>query len=225
MWLYPRSKGFIAQTNLAKEYKENLFDNKLKIKVIPNALISFDTNNQNDNLRERKILYVGRFEWEKDPEILIRAFKDVVSLNPNWILEMAGDGPLLEKMKNLANQLKIDANIVFLGKVKNIEKLYARSSIFVLPSIIEGFPNSLIEAMSFGLPCVCFSDIPFEDIISPNKNGTVLFERNHSELSITLNNLINEPSQRESIGHNARRIINLCAPEKISKEILDFMNS
>jgi glycosyltransferase involved in cell wall biosynthesis len=224
-WLYPKAAGFIAQTNRAMAFKENIFGSRLKIKVIPNALASLDINITKEFLREKKILYVGRFEWEKDPEILIRAFKHVVYSNPNWILEMAGDGPLFEKMKNLAIQLEISDKVIFHGKVNNVGKLYESASIFVIPSVIEGFPNALIEAMSFGLPCVCFSDIPYEDIIIPNQNGVVIFERNYHVLAQTLNNLIDKPFERERIGKKAEMIRIQCAPERVSKEIIDFMSS
>jgi glycosyltransferase involved in cell wall biosynthesis len=223
-WLYPKSAGFIAQTNRAKIFKENLFGNRLRIKVIPNALASLDTNNNKDAVKEKKILYVGRFEWEKDPEILIRAFKEVVSKNPEWTLEMAGDGPLFEKMKKLTNFLQIESNVFFHGKVNNVEKLYISAEIFVLPSVIEGFPNALIEAMSFGLPCVCFSDIPYEDILEPNSNGIVLFDRNVLNLAKSINDLIEQPYERERLGTLAREIRAKCAPKRVSCELLTFMD-
>lgn len=223
-WLYPKSAGFIAQTNRAKVFKETLFGDRLKIKVIANALASLETNSNEDAIKNKTILYVGRFEWEKDPEILIRAFTQVVSKNPEWTLEMAGDGPLFEKMKKLTNSLKIENNVIFHGKVSKVQKLYSTAAIFVLPSIIEGFPNALIEAMSFGLPCVCFSDIPYEDILVPNSNGIVLFERSISNLANSITDLIEQPDERARLGALAKEIKIKCAPNKVSNEILTFMN-
>lgn len=72
-WLYPKSAGFIAQTQRSKEFKEKIFGKKLKIQVIPNALPEFDKRQQINVEQQNKIIYVGRFAWEKDPEILIRA--------------------------------------------------------------------------------------------------------------------------------------------------------
>jgi len=222
-WLYPKAAGFLAQTNRAKVYKENLFGNRHKIKVIPNALASLDINNNKDVLKEKTILYVGRFEWEKDPEILIRAFKEVVSKNPEWTVEMDGYGPLFEKMKKLTNFLKIKSNVIFHGKVNKIEKLYDTTAIIVLPSVIEGFPNALIEAISFGLPCVCYSDIPYEDIIKPNSNG-ILFKQSVLNLAKSINDLIEQPYERALLGALAREIRVKCAPKRVSSELLTFMN-
>lgn len=223
-WLYPKSAGFIAQTNRSKVYKENIFGNKLRIKIVANALAQLDKSDLTTTTREKNILYVGRFEWEKDPEILIRAFKSINSDYPDWTLEMAGDGPLFNKMKLLADELELTNNIIFHGKVNKVEKLYAKASIFVLPSVIEGFPNAVIEAMSFSLPCICFSDIPFEDIIKPNINGIVLFKRDSQTLGQALKNLIENEPERDRISTIAKNIDLQCAPQKISKEILDFMN-
>jgi GalNAc-alpha-(1->4)-GalNAc-alpha-(1->3)-diNAcBac-PP-undecaprenol alpha-1,4-N-acetyl-D-galactosaminyltransferase len=224
-WLYPKSAGFIAQTNRSMTYKKKMFGNKLNIRVIPNALSTFDQINTDIKEKSYKILYVGRFEWEKDPEILIRAFAEMSFEFPDWTLEMAGDGPLFEKMKDLAMQLKIFNKIVFHGKVKNVQKLYNEASIFVLPSVIEGFPNALIEAMSFGLPCICFSDIPYEDIVIDEFNGFVLNERNPKTLSTLIQLLIKDPNRREEIGTRAIKNVNSnCNPAHISKKIIEFMN-
>lgn len=223
-WLYPSAAGFIAQTNRSKKFKENIFGNRIPIAVIPNALAGFDCQNFSNTPKRNMILYVGRFEWEKDPEILIHTFSEMCSNLEEWTLEMAGDGPLLEKMKGLADKLQISDKITFHGKVKNVGWLYSEASIFVLPSIIEGFPNALIEAMSFGLPCVCFSDIPYEDIISPENNGIVLFQRDPSVLATALNNLIKNKSHRERIGSAAKAIKIKCSPRKVSEEILSFMD-
>lgn len=222
-WLYPYSAGFIAQTKRSKEFKEEMFGKKLRIQIIANALTSFDQKNFFNREKSKKILYVGRFEWEKDPEILIRAFVHVNSFFPDWTLEMAGNGPLLEKMKVLVDSLNLKKSVIFHGKVNKIEELYSISSIFILPSVIEGFPNALIEAMSFGLPCICFSDIPFEDIVEPNVNGIVLKKRDSKHLSAAINFLIENKEESKRIGEMARDIKFKCAPEKISNEILNFM--
>jgi glycosyltransferase involved in cell wall biosynthesis len=225
-WMYPKAAGFIAQTQRAKEYKIKQFGYKFNIKVIPNALATlYQGSVKNVAENSKKILYVGRFEWEKDPEILIRAFKEVVAIHPDWTLEMAGDGPLFEKMKLLAQELNVNNSIVFHGKVQEIARLYSNASIFVLPSVIEGFPNALIEAMSFGLPCVCFSDIPYEDIVEDEINGIVVKERNSSTLASTIQTLINQSKFKEEIGNNALSSIkSKCNPQNISEEILSFMN-
>lgn len=222
-WLYPRSAGFIAQTPRAKVYKENIFGDRLRIKVIPNALPPLDFNKGRGIQKTNKILFVGRFEWEKDPEILIRAMSAIKEQHPDWNLEMAGTGPLLDKMKLLTECLHLSDKVIFLGKVKEVQRLYQESSIFVLPSIIEGFPNALIEAMSFGLPCICFADIPYESIVINKKNGIVLNKRDASNLAKAICDLIEYPRERERLGLHASEIKEKLSVDKIAGEVLTFM--
>ena len=223
-WLYPKSAGFIAQTQRSKDFKVRAFRGKLNIKVIPNALTKFPTINAEISKRQNSILYVGRFEWEKDPEILIKAFSLVVKRFPGWNLLMAGSGPLLEKNQQLAKELNISDNIKFLGNVPNVENLYSKASIYVLPSLIEGFPNSLIEAMSFELPSICFSDIPFEDIVKPNENGIVVYKRDPKILFEEICNLIKNVNIRTQLGQNAIIASRNYESQQISKIVLAFMN-
>ena len=224
-WLYPKSAGFIAQTQRSKEFKEKIFGKKLKIQVIPNALPEFDKRQQINVEQQNKIIYVGRFAWEKDPEILIRAMDFVAKKNPNWVLEMAGTGPLLNPMKALVKELNLDSNVVFLGNVNQVATLYQSAKILVLPSVVEGFPNTLIEAMSFGLPCICFNDIPYEDIITPQMDGYVVSERSAKLLANAINEIIGDDALRESIGKNAQVSVKRFSKEKIAQKLLEFMKS
>jgi len=222
-WLYPKSAGFIAQTQRAKEFKEKVFGKKLRIQVIPNALPEFDEKQQISVERENKVIYVGRFAWEKDPEILIRAMGFVVKKHPNWVLEMAGTGPLLIPMKALVKELNLESKVLFLGEVSQVATLYKSARVLVLPSVVEGFPNTLIEAMSFGLPCICFSDIPYEDIITPQVDGCVVPKRSPELLANTIIELIEDNGLREIIGKKAKFSVKRFAKEKIAQELLEFM--
>ncbi len=224
-WLYPKSYGFIAQTKRAKEYKVKLFNNKLNIKVIPNALANLNyLSLTNCPVKSNTILYVGRFEWEKDPEILIRAFHLFQFKHQGWKLEMAGSGPLLNKMRLLSIDLGISDKVVFHGDIQEIEKLYSFASVFVLPSKIEGFPNALIEAMSFGLPCICFSDIPHEDIVNHNVSGIVVQTRNEKSLYESLEIIVNNPQLSLKIGEEAKKHVESnFSSKKIAKDFLSFM--
>lgn len=221
-WLYPKSAGFIAQTHRAKAFKENSFGDRLRISVIPNALPEMYFGHSVK--KEKVILYAGRFAWEKDPEILVRSMHKVVREAPEWTLKMAGSGPLLEGMKALAQSLGVTENIHFLGKVNGMEELYAASSILVLPSVVEGFPNTLIEGMSAGLPSICFSDIPYEEIVSSGVDGIVLKNRSPDELADAILDLIAKPDLRLEMGQKALRVKERFSASHIAEEIIKFMD-
>lgn len=218
-WLYPKSAGFIAQTTRAAEFKRKQFGDKLNIKIIPNAVKEVVVCNSK---REKVILYVGRFAWEKAPQYLIHAFAEL-KYKHEWKLVMAGSGPMLEEMRQLARQLKIESQIDFLGNIKNVDELYAKASIYVLPSVIEGFPNSLCEAMSAGLPSVCFDTIPHEDIFIEPKMGVVCKKLESLALAEEIDYLIEHKDFREEMSVNALKINNHLNMERIGKQFINFM--
>lgn len=220
-WLYPKSAGFIAQTERAADFKQKQFGDKLIIKVIPNALREVKLYPKIQ--REKIILYVGRFAWEKGPERLIQAFAKIPDKD-GWELHMAGSGPLLESMKQLTKELGIDASVKFLGKVEDVDRLFARSSIFVLPSVLEGFPNALCEAMAAGLAVVCFDSIPHEAILSNKLDGIIVEDGNVEGLKNALITLIDDEHLRNELGSQAQKIKDRLGIEKIVEEIIDFVS-
>ncbi|MDJ0646049.1 MAG: glycosyltransferase family 4 protein [Flavobacteriaceae bacterium] len=218
-YLYPRSKGFIAQTKRAADFKIKKFDNKLNIKIIPNAIKEIDVV---DEPKKNIIVSVGRLSYEKGHDRLIEAFAKLNGVH-NWKLLLAGSGPLLEQLRKLSKDLDLFDRVEFLGKVQNIDRLLSGASIFVLPSRLEGFPNALCEAMSAGLPCICFDSIPTETIVENNVNGIVVEEGDIEQLASALKFLIENESERKRIGKNAIEIKNQLQVDKIGNQFLSFM--
>lgn len=218
-WLYPTSAGFIAQTKRAANYKQAKFPNKLNIKVIPNALKAVAKHPE--IVREKQIVYIGRLSKEKGVARLIEAFSNVS--DKEWQLVLAGDGPETASLKQQAEDLNIKGKVQFLGKVSAVDLLLAKSSIFVLPSFLEGFPNALCEAMSAGLPAICFDCIPHEELIIDGTNGFVIKDGDIVGLTNTLNRLIGDDQYRNKIGQNAAEISDKLSIDKIGAEYLKFI--
>ncbi|MDD3687717.1 MAG: glycosyltransferase [Bacteroidales bacterium] len=218
-WLYPRSAGFIAQTQRAADFKRLQFGNKLNIKIIPNALREVIL--YPEIRREKIILYVGRFAWEKGPDRLIQAFAKITDKG-GWELHMAGSGPLLGCIKQLTIELGIESLVKFLGRIEDVDYLFARASIYVLPSVLEGFPNSLCEAMAAGLPVVCFNTIPHESILTNGVDGLVLPDHINA-LTTTLGALLTDEDKRIKLGIEALKIKDRLNVEKVGNQIVDFI--
>lgn len=218
--LYPKSSGFIAQTRRAADFKRQKFGDKLTIKIIPNALREVSIFPSIS--REKIILYVGRFAWEKAPETLIRAFEAIPD-RQGWQLHMAGTGPLLNRMKDLVEDLNIKDEVVFHGKVPDVDILYARAGIYVLPSVVEGFPNSLCEAMAAGLPCICFDSIPYEEIFSNGIDGIAINSGDLNKLTSTMIGLMNNEHLRGNLGKRAMGIRNRLSLELIGQQFIEFI--
>lgn len=216
---YKSSEGFIAQSQKVLRINEHRFNNKLNQKVIPNAIKQIEQDSSVE--KSDSILYVGRLSWEKGVDRLIKAFALIKS--ENWRLELVGDGPMMETYKEMSVDLGINDQVVFHGVTKDPSKFYNQSKIFVLPSFIEGFPNALCEAMSVGLPVVCFDSIPYESIVKPRENGLIAKADNIQSMSEALKILINDQNLREEIAKNNVEKVKDFEPKFIAKQFLEFM--
>ena len=97
---------------------------------------------------------MGRMNYQKSQWHLIRAFTKVKEVFPEARLLLLGEGELYSYLKRLVHECDLDDQVVFCGFRQNPFSVLARCDIFVLPSMFEGFPNALIEALACGLPCV-----------------------------------------------------------------------
>src|SRR3989344_3438419 len=125
------------------------------------------------------IINVARLEKQKGQEYLLRAFVKVRKEIPHANLVILGEGELGQSLKDLSKQLGIQESVYFLGWQKNPFKFVARSKVFVLSSLWEGFPNTLIEAMVCGLPVIS-TDCPSgpNEIIENGKSGLLVPVKN-----------------------------------------------
>ena len=209
---YKSAKTFIAQTSKAADWNIRKFNNQLNIVIIPNQVrqVTIDPEAKKENT----ILYMGRFAWEKNPEALIRAYGNLQD-KQGWKLVMLGDGPLLKEMIALSKTLGIERYIEFKGQVKDVDYFLSRASIYVLPSVLEGFPNALCEAMAFGLPCISSSNIPYNDIGKADIDFLISDPNDIQDLSNNIQKLINDEQLRNFLGNNAKKI-----NERLSLEII-----
>ena len=217
-----RPTGIIAQTTIASIYQQRYYGKKIPIKVIPNALREVNLFPAIE--RENFILGVGRFnDTLKGFDRLIQAFSKID--NKSWNLVFAGGDQDGQYLKDQAKELGVLHRIKFMGKVKEIDKLYASAGIFVIPSRSEGFPNALCEAMAAGLPCISYDFVAGpSDIIKNGINGILLEEGNINLLSKEIDHLIKDHKLRKQLGKKAMEIRAELHQDRIIKETQDFIN-
>ena len=188
---YPFTNGLIVQTEFIKGFYQKTIQES-KIKIIPNPIDEIMLSTRKDySERDNVILTVGRLDANKNQRLLIEAF---ANLNvDNWKLVVVGDGVLREEYKKLTASLGIADKVDFVGNVNNVSDYYNQAKIFVFTSQSEGFPNALLEAMAFGLPCIS-TDCPSgpSEIIKNNENGYLVELNNRSQLECGLTNLMND---------------------------------
>jgi glycosyltransferase involved in cell wall biosynthesis len=122
----------------------------------------------------RLVTFTGRFIECKGISHLLYAWKEVIARSPKAKLLLLGDGPLLGRMRDLAASLNIDGSVIIKGYVENVIDYLHISDIYVFPSIQEGMPNALLEAMACGLPPVATRISGVVDLIDNRENGILV---------------------------------------------------
>jgi len=179
---------------------------------------------------ELKIIVVARIAKQKNPIFFIDVIKSLVDKGYHVIVDWYGrsiDKDLFNQCLEKIMVYKLEKIFRFKEDSKQINTIYPQYDLFCLPSLREGFPNVVCEAMSCGLPVVCsdVSDIPY--IVQDGING-FLFNPNSLTNAIgAMENILKmDISQRQSIGlSNRARIVKMCSKEIFIESYLKILNS
>lgn len=218
-FFYKRAKVIIAQTEYAKSVLFEQFKHK-KIITIPNFLNDFkDLEVQ----RVNEILCVGRLVKSKGQDYLLRAFSMID--NKDWKLILVGDGPEKSNLEELSHSLGLSDRVSFVGNQKEVNAYYQRAKIFAFPSLTEGFPNVLLEAMASGLACISFNCVSGpSEIIDDRNNGFLVEVGDIKDLSEKINLIINDEVFRDSISEQAINVRDKYNIENIGKQYLNIIS-
>jgi len=165
--------------------------------------------------------FVGRLVPVKNLESLIKAFASAQRfLVKEAKLVIIGDGPMRACLEEEAKKLGIDGNIAFLGVRSDIHRLLRKIDVFVMPSIIEGCPTSLLEAMASG-KAIIVSDLPsIRELVRHNEEAILVDPHNVEQLKQAILLLCNNPDLMNRLGHKARERVKLYDINKVYGEIL-----
>lgn len=198
---------------------------KTKCIYIPNSLDSYPTKYA--SLEEKSIVSVGRLSYEKGYDDLIDVFKLVNDRYPDWKLNIVGDG--VERAKIEAKILRMNlAGKVILHGYQNkdyVNTQLFKSSIYVLPSRSESFGLVILEAFSYGLPCVAFDRANgAKNLISDGWNGYLIKDSDKVKMAKRICELIASPNRRVVMGTNALTEASKYNINKIKKEWFHLFN-
>ncbi len=182
-----------------------------KVHTITNFV---DTNlfkpNYKLNQRVNNILSVGRITPQKNIITYIQVAKNVVEKHPTIIFDWYGDtdNPIYEnECLDMVKRLNLENNFIFHSAEKNIIPIYQSSGVFCLPSIYEGFPNVVCEAMSCGMPILCSDVCDNPIIVSDSYNGFLFNPKSIHEIAEAINRCIEMPqSDLDEMRDRSRKI-------------------
>jgi glycosyltransferase involved in cell wall biosynthesis len=156
-------------------------------------------------------------EYVKGFDLLITAFANA-QINDTDLL-IVGDGDERNKLISLASDLGLSDRIIFTGAKTDLQDYYSQAELFVLPSRNEGYPNALVEAMSFGCPSIAM-DCEFgpSEIIINEQNGLLVQAANVADLACAISRLMNNSTFRKDLGRKAVHINDTNSPQQIFKK-------
>ena len=162
-----------AQARFGKKVAENI----QKCQVLNNAInlnrFAFSAETQNRMRRELNIPadvlvvgHLGRFRAEKNHLFLLDVFAQIHRSNPNSVLLLVGDGELRSSICDKIDSQGLTESVILAGARNNTWDYYNVMDSFVLPSLYEGVPVSLVEAQAAGLPCIVSANVPADAAIT-----------------------------------------------------------
>jgi len=151
-----------------------------------------------------EILIVGRLVPQKGIPVLLEAASMVLQSHPLSRFTLAGDGPLHAELEAEAERLGISEQVRFLGTVPDTSELLARCDLFVLPSLWEGMPLSLLEAMAAGRPAVATAVSGSAELILDEETGLLVPAGDAMALAVAMARLLQNPHAAEAMGTRAK---------------------
>lgn len=217
-----RIKALVFQSKGARDY----FNNNIRKKscIIHNPVFINPTEWKIPDVREKKIVTVGRLHEQKNQKLFIDAIALLPLDKQNYTVEIYGDGELKESLQNQINKLKLSDRVHLMGTYPNIYEKIHNASVFVLSSDYEGLPNALLEAMALGIPCISTDCKPggAKELIENGRNGIIVERDNAKSLAEKINYLLDNPHIAMSYGIEAQKIVANENPQKIYDKWEDF---
>ena len=224
----------IVPTNKIKDLFINKYNITKEIYVIPSGIDIkrfYPTNELKKKAKELRIKYkikdddfvigsVGRIAIEKSFDKLLYNLQDLVKHNNKIKVILVGDGPDIDRLKNLVKELNISKNVIFTGLIDYLQvpTYYQIFNVMVSFSTTETQGLTIIEGLAAGKPTLCINDDSFKDMIQSNYNG-YLFESD-DEFKKDVLELISNKELYKEISNNAKNSTYHYSKEVFASEVL-----
>jgi glycosyltransferase involved in cell wall biosynthesis len=218
-YLYPKANGVIVQTKRALEFIKH---NKLNanIFVFPNPIseISSDWNPGSNKI----ITCVGRMETQKNQKFLIKIFSELPY--EEWMLQFVGDGSLRHELEEYVKTLHLEDKVKFLGTRKDVQNILSKSTIFAFPSLWEGFPNALLEAMAVGVPSISNNcNTGPSELIQDGVNGFLVDIGDEKEFKNKLHILMQDKEKSKDFSSQSQKVKQQYSIEILVNKLLQMV--
>jgi len=198
----------IAGSKNLKQHGVEMGIDKSKCVIIPNAVdLSFFKMPRSYSTNPRNVIFIGRLISTKGPQILIEAAKLVIEQISDVKFLIVGDGPLRTRLEEFVKKNNLSNNIVFLGRVDDIRTTMKDGDVYVRPSITDGMPYGILEAMAAGLPVIATNIAGTPDIIIHGKTGHLIKCGDAKKLASAILDLLENPNYMENLAKNGLKFV------------------
>lgn len=223
-YLFTNADVVIVLSELWKKYVNDTFGLGDKVRVVYNPCTADISTKKCD--KKKQILYAGTVNARKGYGDMIKAFAKIAPDFPDWQIVFAGNGEV-EQGKKLARDLGIESQTVFLGWVSGEakDKAFKEATIFCLPSYAEGFPMSVLDAWSYGLPVITTPVGGIPDVAQDGINMLLFNPGDINMLEKQMKRMIEDDSLRNKISKQSTLLVSTTFNiDTINKEIGKIYN-
>ncbi len=173
---------------------------------------------------EHLMTVVAILKTQKGHTVLLNALAKVAAKHPHLHLLIAGDGELRRDLEDQVREVRLEGRVHFLGTRKDIPDLLSASDSFVLPSLWEGMPMALIEAMASGLPVVATDVSGTREVMVHGETGLMVPPGDPEKLAQAIDQILSNPAQAQAMGMAGRRRVeaNFSAQTQVKEYIALF---
>jgi glycosyltransferase involved in cell wall biosynthesis len=174
--------------------------------------------------RQPVMVHIGRIGHEKNIDFLLHVHREVLSKKPDTIFVIAGEGPALDHLKYLADELGIRDNIRFVGYLDRATTLvdcYSAGNVFVFSSRTETQGLVLLEAMACGLPVVSTAELGTRDILLPQR-GSLVAEEDVDKFSHQVLKVLEHPELQQRISREGQDYVLEWSHDAMSRTLLEL---
>lgn len=157
----------------------------------------------------RLLLAIGRLDHQKGFDLLINAFASCAHGHADWDLVILGEGPKRKELEGFVASRALESRVTLPGRSSRVGDWLERADLYVLSSRFEGFPNTLLEAMAYGVPVVSFDCCTGPRLlIKHGENGLLVPDGDTAGLERAIDLMMSDSSLRERLGLEAQGVRN-----------------
>ncbi len=150
------------------------------------------------------VLFVGRLAPQKAVDDLLTAIDVLQHVEPNLRTLIVGDGPLRDRLRSMSHAFQLDDRVKFLGHRDDVPRLLAAADLLVLPSLYEGLPNVVLEAMRFRKPVVATSAPGTTEVVVHGETGVLVPMHLPTALAKAIRDMVRDPEGAQRMGNAGR---------------------